>query len=88
MRIGIIHFYNRSFPPEIRIQKHIPALIEVGHQICVLSQIISSNDVPFERVNKSYSIRRIKLKKQSLLSYFNLNRKEIVNGLKEFINDF
>lgn len=88
MRVGIIHFYNRSFPPEIRIEKQVPALIDAGHEVRVLTQKISSNERKFEQVQKNYSIQRIKVGKQSLISRINFNRKEYISGLSNFISSF
>jgi glycosyltransferase involved in cell wall biosynthesis len=88
LKIGIIHFYNRSFPPEIRLEKQSIALIEAGYDVRVLSQKMHPSETDFEILSNNYSVERIKVGKQSLLSKFNFNRKEYVEGLQNFISSY
>jgi glycosyltransferase involved in cell wall biosynthesis len=88
MRIGIIHFYNRSFPPEIRLEKQSRALIEAGYEVRVLTQKMHSSEADFEILSNNYSVERIKVGKQSLISKFNFNRKEYLVGLQNFISSY
>jgi len=88
LKVGIIHFYNRSFPPEIRLEKQSAALLEAGYEVCVLTQKISDDELDYEQVDNKFSIKRIKVGKQSFISRFNFNRKEYIDGLAEFISFF
>ena len=49
MHIGTIHFYNRSFPPEIRLEKESRALIKEGHNITVLTQKMLASELEYEQ---------------------------------------
>ncbi len=92
MHIGTIHFYNRSFPPEIRLEKESRALIKEGHKITVLTQKMLASELEYEQYEKNFNIFRAQIRKPGLLSWiiskFTFFNKEYVSALRHFIEEY
>lgn len=52
MRIGMILDSTQEFPPDIRVEKEIKALLEVGHEVFVLSPKYKSDSAASEFIPK------------------------------------
>lgn len=91
MHIGTIHLYNRSFPPEIRLEKESRALIKAGHTITVLTQKISETEQEYEKYEYHFSIVRASIKQpglfSSIFSKFTFLNKEYLRALYKFIEE-
>lgn len=92
MHIGTIHFYNRSFPPEIRLEKESRALIKAGHKVTVLTQKIYEEEAEYERYEEGFEIVRVQIKRPGLpswiLSKFTFFNSEYVAALHKFIKEY
>jgi len=92
MNIGTIHFYNRSFPPEIRLEKESRALIKEGHKITVLTQNILASEIQFEQYEKNFNIFRAQIRRPRLLAWiisrFTFINKEYIPALRHFIEEY
>ena len=92
MHIGTVHFYNRSFPPEIRLEKESRALIKAGHTITVLTQKISETEQEYEKYEYHFNIVRASIKQpglfSSILSKFTFLNKEYSTALNKFIEEY
>ena len=69
MHIGKIHFYNRSFPPEIRLEKESRALIKEGHKITVLTQKMLASELEYEQYEKNFNIFRAKIRRPGIIKW-------------------
>ena len=89
MHIGTLHFYNRSFPPEIRLEKESIALADAGHKITILTQRTSSEQLEQEKYSKNFYIKRVKINPLSgyknVVSRFSLFFSNYIPQLKNFI---
>lgn len=92
MHIGTIHFYNRSFPPEIRLEKESRALIKAGHRITVLTQKIHETEAENEKYEEGFDIVRAQIKRSGLaawiLSKFTFVNKEYIAAVHKFIKEY
>ena len=82
MHIGTIHFYNRSFPPEIRLEKESITLINAGHKVTVLTQKTDNDQSDFEEFRPNFFIKRALIKRlnifEDIISRFTLHFKNYV----------
>jgi len=91
MHIGMIHFANRGFPPDIRIEKEAIALSQNGHKVTILTEKISDDELAYEELEPNYYVRRAKIKNRILIlklrSAINLVRQEYFEPISSFISD-
>jgi len=89
MHIGMIHLINRSFPPDIRIEKEAKALAAAGHKVTVLAKRIPADALPYEQFITNYFVKRVEIKTphffSKYLTFFTLFHRECISSLKEFI---
>lgn len=92
MHIGSVHFYNRSFPPDIRIEKESRALIQAGHKVTVLTQKLLDEEAEYEEVEPNFTIRRVIIKKSNIFSWvfskITLLNKVYESPIHKFINEY
>lgn len=91
MHIGMIHFANRGFPPDIRIEKEAIALSQNGYKVTILTEKISDDEPAYEQLGPNYYVRRMKIKKRILIlklrSAINLVRQEYFEPISTFISE-
>ena len=68
MNIGTIHFYDRSFPPEIRLEKQSRALIQSGYKVTVLTQKMREDEPSDEEFEPNFFVKRVGIKRSNIIA--------------------
>jgi len=93
MHIGMIYSENRSFPPDIRVEKEISALCAKGHRISLLAPHVPRNAPQEEMLhNDQVTIRRAHIDNPNLFErlsqIFFLEYPNWTAHLSEFIHQY
>jgi glycosyltransferase involved in cell wall biosynthesis len=89
MHIGIVHLYDKSFPPDIRIEKEIVALAKAGHRVTILARKTKSKEKEIEEYDNRIIIKRVMIERlgkcQDILSRFSLLFRNCFSKIRNFI---
>ena len=90
MHIGMVHFSERGYPPDVRIHKEVQALSS-QHKVTILTELVKENERPLEELGTNYCVYRVPINVPSLLSRilekFTLQKVWLRQAIIQFIND-
>lgn len=88
MHIGMVHFNGAGFPPDIRIQKEVDALLRAGHQVTLLTEVTKSHANTHEKLALGFEVVRVAVPKKSIFEKIREKRTLFSPKMKRLMSEF